>query len=481
MRARVVSFAAIALVSALAACGGGGGGGGGNPPPTTQPTATPTTSPAATPSYNPYGCDPEAAQARRMAVGVQPTTATGQYTYSGTLTETIVRSSPCPVGTSTATAGVSIDVAMSNGGNTETDTETDAYSTNTDEYQTTATVASSTTAVSGATVLTESSEVTKDVLNPGTSTTTTYGLGGQDLVYAVVSPVPYSGGAIANNPPESVDTNLADGSSENRTYADASGGYSETDVPAGGTASNTIAVQDNGAATYDLQTPSLSGQGVTAVNLSFSAPGSNGITVSAQYPGSSVPTPAPVTVPKWWTQSQLYSDQLKDLGTAKIPCSTVGDDGATSGEEYERVTTSVDPALGSLDTRTVDEYVVSGYNGGAVNVGPVCVTITDNESLFYDFFFDTPQAFYISADGKPFQTNSISESYWFSAPATGYARVREDASGVPGLAANVGAHVAGIAFRRSVERAQRIETAFANLRTYGANHTIQIKAIKGAL
>lgn len=490
MRARFVLFAALSLVSALAACGGGGGGGGGNPP-TTSPTATATATATAAASYNPFGCDATDSTSRSahaLAVGVQPTTPTAGYSYEGTLSQTIVRNSPCPVGTATASATVSISVAMSNGGNTETDTETDEYGTNTDEYLTVATVASSTTAVSGANVLTESTETTTDELQTETKSTTTYGLGGNDLIYAILSPVPYlsNGGEITNEPPQSIDTSLADGSSEVRTYADAVGAYSETDTPAGGGTANKIVVSDSGAAKYDVQTPALLDvNGIGEAILNFTAPSNRSITVSVEYPNSSQATPSPVTIPQWWSTTSLYSDTLTDEGpVASLPlaCSS-GEPGATTFEEYQRVTTDVDPALGSLDTRTVDEYIALNYNGSGDNVGPVCVTIADDESLFYDLFLDTPQLFYISEDGKPFQTNSISETYWFSAAATGLTRVRQDAAspGVPGLAANVGAHVAGIAFRRSVERAQRLETTLANLRTYGAKHMIAIKAIKGAL
>lgn len=487
MRARFVLFAALSLVSALAACGGGGGGGGGGNPPTTSPTATATATATAAASYNPFGCDatdstPRSAHA--LAVGVQPTTPTAGYSYEGTLSQTIVRNSPCPVGTATASATVSISVAMSNGGNTETDTETDAYGTNTDEYSTVATVASSTTAVSGANVLTESTETTTDELQTNTSTTTTYGM--SPLIYAILSPVPYTANSatIGNDPPSEVKTSLADGSIEDRTYSSATGAYTENDTPAGGGTPNTITVDDSGAATYDVQTPALLDvNGISSAVLSFATPSAKTITVSVKYPGSSQPTPSPVKIPQWWTEPSLYTDTLTDEGAkTSIPCSNANA-GASSFEEYERVTTDVDPALGSLDTRTVDEYVALSYNGSGDNVGPVCVTIADDESLFYDLFLDTPQLFYISEDGKPFQTNSISETYWFSAAATGLTRVRQDAAspGVPGLAANVGAHVAGIAFRRSVERAQRLETTLANLRTYGAKHMIAIKAIKGAL
>ena len=49
-------------------------------------------------------------------------------------------------------------------------------------------------------------------------------------------------------------------------------------------------------------------------------------------------------------------------------------------------------------------------------------------------------------DGQPLQTDTIAEAYWYhGAPTTA------------GLAANIAAHASGIAFTRSVQRAQRLE------------------------
>ena len=459
MRARFLFLGAILLAGALAACGGGGGGNG--TPPTTHPTATATATATATSTAtagppNSNGCVTTAAvrrSARTAAVGVQPITAAGSFSYTGNLTETIDRSSPCPIGTSTAAATVGITATMTTATN-EHDVETDNYATNSTTVTTDASVAESTPGTSD--TFSESKEVSTDEV--GDVTTTTYT---SPLLYAVASPLPYPT-AITNLSPSSILTALADSSSTSRTYGSA-GAYSEIDTLAGVTATNQLSVTPTGAATYLIQTPNFAGapNNVSSVTLKFSAPSGGLITVSQTLTGGATPPPSG-TITAWYSAgTPLYSDTTVDAGSGSVSPSCSPDPGVTSAYDFRRTIVNIDPALGSYDTRTIDSYVAPNYQGNGITVGPVCVVINDTEKLFYDYFFDTPAFFYLSGDGKPFQTDTIVEAYWFaSSPTAPYTRVRDDASspgGVPGLAASIAAHTAGITFTRETQRAQRIE------------------------
>lgn len=455
MRARILFVFSLLVAGAVSACGGGGGGGG-NPPPTTQPTSTATATTGPAVSANPNGCvgvntATRGSGARPAAVGVQPPGAGDSATYAGTYSEVIDRSSPCPVGTASSTANVTIDVSMSSA-NQETDSETDAFATETTTNTTVATIATATP--NSTVVYTESTENSTDTL--GDVLTTTYGL--SPLVYAVESPFPYTLGAIDNDPPSEVKDVLVDGSSTDRTYAAAAdGSYTENDVLTGVPA-DVITANTDFSASYLINTPSGS---VPSVTFSFSKPVSGTITLSISPAGLATPIP----IPQWWptTATKLYTDVTNDIGSKSLPaqCSPSG---LSTGEDFERVITSIDPALGATDTRTIDTYVgATGYGALATPAGPACVVISDVQKLFYDYLYDTPYLFYNTQDGLPFQTDTINESYWLTSSPSTLTRVRSDAvspANVPGLIASVAAHNAGLNFVRATQRMQRL-TAYA--------------------
>jgi hypothetical protein len=466
VRARFLFFGAVALASALAACGGGGGGGGGNPPPTNPPvTPTPTASATATPPINVNGCvvtgSATRGVAQTQAVGIQPGNGSG-FSYTGTLSDVIDRSSPCPIGTASASATVSITASMTTATN-EHSVEKDAYATNTTQVTTDATVAES---KGTADTFSESAETSTDL--GGDATTTTYGLG--SLLYAVASPIPYPA-TIVNKPPSEVDVTLADSSTLKRTYASAGdGSYSEVDTLPGVNPSGQISVASSGAASYTIQTPNFASQGISSLQVSFAAPSGGTIVETRTYSGSAPPTPGPKTITQWWPAgAPLYSDTTSDVGSGAVPAPCNPSPSVSTAEHFARTITQIDPALGSYDTRTIDSYVVQNYSASGHVVGPVCVVISDVDKLFYDYYFDTPYFVYVSADGKPFQTDTVNEAYWFASAPTTYARIRSASSTAasPALAASIAAHAAGISFHRTIERAQRID---GMLRTLGALH-----------
>lgn len=424
------------------------------------------------PSPNPNGCvgvQPDTSTvggARTAAVGVQPTS--GAYDYTGNLTETTFRSSPCPIPTGTSTAVVTITVTMSPGPASnvyENSTESDAYSTETVSTNTSALVEA--TPVTGGTGFSELNETTTDEV--GDSTVTIYAT---PLLYAIASPLPY-GGTITNGPPSTVDATLADGSTSQRTY-NSDGSYTECDTIAGlsGTCSSsssgsgsvdTITVSSNDSGSYLIQSPNFVSYGITSIVFSYAAPSGGQDTITQTTYDNTTPSATQYTVPQWWTGSTLYSDTTTSASVTSLPTQCTGSALTSLGgiDEFARTISTLDPVLGYTDTRTIDSYVSEGYQSSSTPVGPVCVVITDTESLYYDYFLDTTYLFYPSFNGEPLQVDTINESYWFSStsPPTGYSTVRTSSSpgGIPGLAASIAAHEAGITFTRTLQRAQRME------------------------
>jgi hypothetical protein len=404
------------------------------------------------PPPNQAGCvgvQPDAtSRAKTDLVGVQPITAGAAFSYTGTLTSEIVRATPCAIPNVTATAAVTVQVTTSPGSGSdinEDSTETDAYGTETVSTSTDAVVEA--TSSPAAQSFAELSETTTDEVND--STVTTYG---NPLVYAIAAPLPFSG-QITNGPPSTVVGNLADGTKTTRTYA-STGAYTETDtIPGGG--NNAITVNADGSGTYNIDASSLI--------FSYAAPAANGSIVLTVNQGGSTST---LTIPAWFTSGEaLYSDVTKDTTPTGYPSPCAPTPSTVPTDDFHRVISIIDPVLGYSENETIDAYVVSG----TPTVGPACVTINDVQDIYYDYNFDTPYILYASLNSPaaPMQTNTINEAYWYSTAPTGTAgKVRastESLGGEPGLGASIAAHASGIAFQRTLQRAQRIETFTHNL------------------
>jgi hypothetical protein len=406
------------------------------------------------PSPNPNGCvgvQPDSTtRANPQLVGVQPITPVAGFTYTGTLTETIARATPCAIPTATSNAVVTVTVTTSPSTSpyvNEDSTETDAYSTQTVITNTDAVVEATT--APAAQSFAELSETSTDEV--GDSTVTTYGLA--PLVYAIGSPLPYTGSPITNDPPSTVDATLADGTTTDRTYA-ATGTYTETDtIPGGG--KNTIAVNSDGSGTYNID--------ASAIIFGYSAPTSGAITLTVTEPGQA---PQTLSIPAWFTSgAQLYSDTMKDNGAVSLPSPCAPNPLVTPTDDFHRVISLIDPVLGYTETETIDAFVVSG----SPTVGPACVVISDVVENYYDYNLDTPYVIYpsLTSPAAPMQTTTIDEAYWYSEAPTGTAAsgrraATESLSGVPGLGASIAAHASGIAFQRALERTQQMETFTRN-------------------
>ncbi|HTX57925.1 MAG TPA: hypothetical protein VMD47_12570 [Candidatus Acidoferrales bacterium] len=422
------------------------------------------------PSPNPAGCvgvQPDSTArgiARTQALGVQPTA--GAYSYTGTYSETIYRQTPCPIPTATSNATVAITVTMSpgpSGGEYENSTETDTYTNETVTTNTSALVEA--TPVTNGTGFSELSETTTDEV--GDSTQTSYST---PLLYAVETPLPYPT-AYSNGPPASVDATLADGTTSQRTYT-ATGGvgsYTENDTIAGVSGDNTITVSGF-SGSYVIQTPNY--EPGTQFEFAYSAPSGGVITLTPTFAGVPGST---LQIAQWWpsTATSLYTDQTTSSDSTSSAADTAC--GATisglSGNVYlfTRTITTIDPVLGYTDTRIVNSYIASNYSGSGDVVGPVCVTISDTENLYYDYFLDTPYSVYVSLTGQALQTDTISESYYLSSSTGPYLRVRAQSvspASVPGLQASIAAHLSAIDFRRTIERTERMENFVRNVTSH---------------
>lgn len=443
MKTRYSLLGVGVLAGMLAACGGGGGGGG-TPPPTTPPS-TPT--PASTLAPNPYGCVGVNSVAKHAPlapafVGVHPISNGDTYTYSGTLTQTVVRSSPCPMPTATSNATVTVAVTETTqpsqpaSTQTEHSVETDAFALNTTVLTTDAIVKTVGTGFF------ETGETATD--QGGNKVATTFG-SGNGLQFAQVPES--SANTWTNVSPTVVNSTLSDGSTYARVYS-AAGAYTETDTLPGAT--NKITVNSDGSGSYVL------GYGKSsAITVAVAAPSAGSITLTLTGVG---PSPVPKTVTSWLPNPVvLYRDATQDNGVQPISstCGNLSPIGnPTSAEQQVRTLTINDPVLGYNETRTVTTWDTTGIGSTAANVtGPICAVISDTEKLYYDYTFVTPFLIAIASNGTPVQTTTIAETIFLNAQPTNNSVGRGT-----GATSLLNAHLAGIDFARAVERAQRMES-----------------------
>jgi hypothetical protein len=410
------------------------------------------------PPINVFGCVPAptalpAAASRSVRpalVGVHPIDTGSSYTYNGSLSQSIYRSEPCPQPTATANATVTVQVTMSPdpGGNAmdEDSTETDAYTTSTTQVSTVAVVSTPNPGL-----FYEAQETSTDEV--GDKIVTTYAAPG--LLYANTGSS--AGTSWSNNSPATVNQTDADGSTFDRTYS-SGGAYTETDsVPNGVT--DTITVRANGSGSY------VFGSGTSAISLAYSAPSSSGaitltIGLSGQSANYSVPPWTLNGAPVFTSSSKLYSDSTTNDGSAALPssCTFVAPSGSGSPEQYVRTIAAIDPVIGYVENETIVSYDIPNYGGGGKTVGPVCVSINDRQSEFYDYSLTTAsQPIFFTLDGNPVLTNTISESLSLNA-GTVVANLVQRTQATLTMQAAATAHLAAIRFTRALERADRIET-----------------------
>lgn len=152
------------------------------------------------------------------------------------------------------------------------------------------------------------------------------------------------------------------------------------------------------------------------IDLAVTAPGSNGIdfmtsrpwfpALGQQQPGFTNSQAIPVWYPA--PNGSLYTESDNNLGSVAIPAScNVPSSIGTTGNKIEQKSSTVDPMMGTLETVQTDQYVVTGY-------GPVCVTVADTESQYYNYQLDQAYSgnfnYFPVASGTPLVTTTVSET-----------------------------------------------------------------------
>ncbi len=400
------------------------------------PTPAPTTAPVS------FGCtnQPFDVTRRTESLGPRPLASGDTFSYGGsnsTLTQTMSRTQPCPEPTSTAVAGVSDSVTIVP--TTAPDhtaqwdmrsAESDAFATNTVSTTTDATVGESASSefIYGSTVTDTTGNVTA----------TTYATP-QTLVKLPET----SGNAWTLDPAGTVNEKLVDGTSIARTVA-GDGTYSETETTATGGSATISIPAASGAGTYDI--PGLA-------TISFAPPSRSTITLTLTPDGGKTQT---LTIPAWFgTPVTLYSDASRDLGAvSSLPSWCAPAVSSGNVEQIQETVNLTDPVLGYTEQRGVTTYDDRTY-------GTVCLSIADTVKEYYDYMLDTPFLLFVSGNGQPYQSNTLSENYVMNSSPVINSRVRRPES--QGISpAFVRARVQAIDAIRETERAQRAEL----MRTY---------------
>jgi|GEM_PF-2202406 len=420
------------------------------------------------PPINVFGCvglqSVTTSSRHERAATVTPIGNGDSYTFSGTLSQTIVRTAPCPQPTATTSASVAIGVSLQTStsgtttSGTETTTETDTYPLDTTTLQTVASIAAVTT--NGTTLYTESSEIAKD--GNGDTIVTTYP-SSAPLQYAQTPEK--SGNTWTGSPPATVSETMSDGTSLARTYAPSPGVfYTETDtIPGAGT--NVITVNTDGSGSY------LIGKGTpTAVTVSFTAPASGTITATFSTTVNGKTRSTTLSVPAWFTPGSFYTDGTQDLGpVSSLPSGCPSSTTFTSGGQLEEIVRTIaltDPILGYIEKETITTYDQPNYNNGTtvVTLGPVCAAITDTVQQYYDWSLTSnsaPVFVPLTSQQEPLLTNTISESFTLQTSGLKANSVgRQSRASAQAAFAEIAARAAGIRFARAMERAVSIE-AFA--------------------
>lgn len=251
----------------------------------------------------------------------------------------------------------------------------------------------------------------------------------------IVDELPEASGQTWSNSPAMTLTQVFTGLENASRKVNADGSYTDTETIYGSSGSDgfpqtTAMLQQNadGSASYTQvyqYTGGIYGSwGYTSQTISYFASAPQPMpsatpAISLSFSDSTVQaTPAPSPVPQVygqvgaWYSLPLYKESDKNLGSATFPqnCSVPAAFGS-SGDKIQQSIQSVDTALGTLETLTTTQYVVTGF-------GPVCVQISDVTKAFYDFNNDTQYAYQPIYSETPLHTTTISETLTLQSSGT---------------------------------------------------------------
>ncbi|MGB6984943.1 MAG: hypothetical protein WBD74_03080 [Candidatus Aquilonibacter sp.] len=402
--ARRIALVSLCFLVALAGCGGGSAGSSGSTIPTTG-GSLPQGDPTAAPSASPY-----------------PQTNGASLVYAGTLTQTflgypevVAPGTPSPEPTSVTTENVTQQITIRtnqsfNGGSdltdyhdAETDADASGLETTTSTTDTFETIAQ---AGSSSSLLDYGSQYADEA---GDTMTTSYAPRRVEDELPETSGAQWSNGAgaqvleaIAGNAsgsPITVDRTVANSGtySENTTYPP---GYSAP----GYTGVGEIQENSDGSGTYAFV---ANGEPIT-IEYSVPVPQPSGaplITV-AEFIGLD-PTPADqptqsFQLSTWYgTAPSFYNEIDRDLGTVTVPAScNLSASLPQSATAIQETTSRADTVLGYTEAEVQTSYVARGY-------GPLCITLQDTQTLYYDFNGDQP---FIFTDTPPLEVATIAET-----------------------------------------------------------------------
>ncbi len=359
-------FGAVAAAALLAACGGGGA------------PALPTNPPPVGGPGNPA----VSSSARPAAVG-------DTFAFSGSSLESDVYTypvgSPFPSTSTAAKIGENVVVTASadplGAGGTDFHTSTTTVGTTATHVTTGDSYYSTVSAGSATNFVLNAQQSVDDSKNSYSWTYT---------APQILDELPESAGASwTNSPAGTYSESDADGATIART-TNADGTYTENDTFAtGGVPSMQFVVNPDGSGTWSLTyfgTPYF---------VSFSAPTGGSIAVSVLNPTPSpspgaTGTPAPnpprifATPAAWFSPApKLYQESdAVSTGVAYPPACAVPSSYGTSGNSIAQTISKIDPILGLDEVTTTTTYTAQG-------IGPVCVSMNDVQTYYYDLLSDT--------------------------------------------------------------------------------------------
>lgn len=447
MNARALVVAAFSCCF-LCACGGGGSS---TASPPAAPSAAPSTSASPTPQPSPY-----------------PLTAGDRFVYAGQLVqadqsfpELVAPGSPSPEPIAVTTVNVTQNVSVGtnqtfNGASGLTDlhsAETDALASGLE----------TTTATTDTYELIAASGTASTLLDYGSQYADEAGDGVSTLLTpaVVLDELPEVAGARwTNGPGSTIDEAIAGDTNGSAVTVvrtiNADGSYSEkTTYPAGYSAPGYTGVgniQENSDGSGSFSFVADGG----AISITYSPPepqptGGPLITINEYHSLDTTGTPTSTfQFPSWYGSSAaLYAETDLDQGIVAVPAAcNLAKNFPTQATARMQSIARTDTILGYTETQTTTSDVAPGY-------GVLCSTLTDKETLYYDFSGD--QA-YVFTQAPPLEITTVAETLALqpssTIAATSTVRGAQSARGVIGVPAGVSSALRA-RFDRSVRSAER--------------------------
>ena len=103
-----------------------------------------------------------------------------------------------------------------------------------------------------------------------------------------------------------------------------------------------------------MQTPLFrAANAVSQMTFNYSAPSASVHHAFDAFPAGLA---TPIPIPQWWptTATKLYTDVTSDIGSVSAAVAVRAVRRLSTGEDFHRVITNIDPALGTYDMRTID-------------------------------------------------------------------------------------------------------------------------------